>query len=227
VGLIRLQSERVLVSPLRRLWHRALTPTAVAVLAGAAAELTGQGRLPFDHLRWHVGSPEILIDDRWLPLRAVQNISVNVLVTDEIAAEGPAFADHFAIDLERLVERRGSRWGSIIALDVEHGGNVHRVNRLVTHFRGRALVRKLTERTELIAERPELTGEREEFALPPRIDGVRSWSNLTRDAANKDLGVLAWHLAHRLPTELCRHLRGKIAGFFSFSTAIVPVICTR
>ena len=191
MGLIRFQSERVLVSPLTRLWHRALTPTAVAVLAGAAAELTGQGRLPFDHLRWHVGSPEILIDDRWLPLRAVQNISVNVLVTDEIAAEGPAFADHFAVDLERLVERRGSRWGSIIALDVEDGGNVHRVNRLVTHFRGRALVRKLTERTEL-------TGEREEFALPPRIDGARSWSNLTRDAANKDLGVLAWHLAHRL-----------------------------
>src|SRR4030095_1464790 len=30
-----------------------------------------------------------------------------------------------------------------------------------------------------------------------------------------------------LPTELCRHLRGKIAGFFLFSTAIVPVICTR
>ncbi|MGZ5443166.1 MAG: S41 family peptidase [Thermoanaerobaculia bacterium] len=179
------------MSALRR---RALALTVVALSAGALAELTGEGRLPFDNLRWRAGSPEILVADRWLALHAVQNVPATTLVADEVAQEGPAFADHFAFDLERLVERRGSRWGLFIALDVRDGGSVHRIRRLATRIRGRRLARALEARTEPIDERADAW-------IPPRIDAKPSWPNpggLTAEAASEDLGVLAWHLAHRL-----------------------------
>lgn len=173
---------------------RALSLTVVVVLAGAAAELTGEGRLPFGDLRWRGGMPEILADGRWQSLRAVEDIPASTLVADEIAAEGPAFADHFASDLERLVERRGGRWGPLIALDVQDGGEARRIHQLATHLRRRALRHALDERTVPV-------GGHGEMPLPPRIDGTPSWpyiGALSAEEAEEDLGVLAWHLDHRL-----------------------------
>jgi len=173
---------------------RTLTLTVAAVMGGALAELTGEGRLPFDNLRWHTGSPEVLVHGRWLSMRAVNDVPATTLVADEIAAEGPAFADRFTRDLEHLAKRRGSRWGPIITLEVEHGGSILRIHQLATRHRGRAVARAFDERTEPI-------GERADMPIPPRIDGTPSWPNLrglTRNQANEDLGALAWHLAHRL-----------------------------
>jgi hypothetical protein len=177
-----------------RVRRHALTLAAAVLFGAAAAELVGSGRLPFDDLRWRAGIPQIVVGDRWLPLRAVQGVPASTLVADDIAGEGPAFVDHFALDLDQLVRRRGSRWGPVISLDVQEGSTVRRVWRLATNFDAQRYERRLESRTEQV-DAPAGT------PAPRRIDGTPSWPNLrglSRDDALADLGFLAWHLAHRV-----------------------------